>query len=387
MKTPRLASLLAALALLVLPLLPSTAVAEELVTVVLKNGEKHEQVSCRVLRAFNAVELKSGERLVRVSFSDIEAVLDAQGNNIAPRLLGTRYRPTGLGRPGGGQARPFGTIVLKSGERLDDVHYALNPARRELVIPEGAQPRAIPYDSIATVLDTEGKDITSGLAEPPAEASSASDAPGSREGFPYARPPRPWRAAFVLDGGFDAPLGDYYEGTKGGFGFGGTLHFPVTDELALRGTVTRLGLGFDTGFGLVSLDPGLQIISQNYSIDALRTQVGLAYYQQIERRNVWSGFWYLHSSLGAIRHGLKGTATIRNISTGETLILSASDSDTKLAMTSGAGGTFRVSPRIGLNVSGDLDFVWTKVYRTDGTTSFAIKGYVAGIRAGVALLL
>lgn len=387
MKIPRLALLLAALALLALPLLSSTAATEELVTVLLKNGEKHEHVSYRVVRAFNTVELRSGERLVRVSFSDIEAVLDAQGNNIAPRLLGSRYRPTGAVSPGEGPVRSSGSIVLKSGERLDNVRYELNPARRELIIPGGAQPRAIPYDSVGTVLDTEGKDITTALSEPPPWERGAADAPGLRESLPSVGPPRPWRAAFVLDGGFDAPLGQYYEGTKGGLGFGGTLHFPVTHELALRGTVSRLGVGFDSGFGLVSLDPGFQTISQSYSIDALRIQMGLAYYQQIERRNAWSGFWSVHSSIGAIRHALKGTATIRNTGTGENRTVSASDTDTKLAMTSGAGATFMVSPRIGLNVSGDIDFVWTKVFRTDGSTGTAIKGYVLGLRGGLAFVL
>lgn len=386
MMIPRQILLPATLALSLLPLHSGTAAAAEVVTVVLKNGVRHEQVSYRVVREFNTLELKSGERLVQVSFSDVEAVLDVRGDNIAPRLLGSRYRPTGAVSPGDRVPQRSGSIVLKSGERLDYVRYMLNPARRELTIHRGAQPRAVPYDSVGTLLDSEGKDVTTDLVEPPAWADSTSDAPRSPEPSPSMRPPRPWRAALVLDGGLDAPLGDYYDGAKGGPGFGGTVLLAVTHDLALRATVSRLGLGFDGGFGLVSLDPGIEILSQNYSMDAVRIQAGLAYWQTIERRNAWAGFWSVHSSIGAIRHGLQGSATFRNTGTGETFLGTASNPETKLAMTSGAAAIFMVGRRIGLEISGDIDFVWTTVYRSDGSTGAAVKGYVLGIRGGLALV-
>ena len=330
MRSARFARCVAAGSLLALAVLGTTARAQERVTVLLKDGQKYEQVTYQVHRGFNTLELRSGERNVQVSFADIEAITDASGNNIAPRILGTRYRPS-----------------------------------------NHAAPRA-------------GETSAAALAGPDS-AAEARATPTQVEPSAF-RLPRPWKMALTLDGGFDSPFGDYYDGTRSGLGFGGTLHAAVTDEFALRGDVTLLGVRVSDGFRLVSLDPSVEIVSQSYDIDGLRILVGGEYYQSIQRAGGWSGFWYAHGSLGVIRHRITGQLTVRNPGTGQVAELSPVDTQSKFTMTSGFGVVYRVAPRLGVNFSGDLDGVWTKVYYPNGSTGVGMKGLVLGVHAGIALI-
>jgi hypothetical protein len=373
---------------------------QQVVTVILKDGTTRPQSSCLNQPAFGALLLQHGTEQVQVSYSDVDAILDAAGANIAPALLGKRYRPAGLD----GSTRPARSIELASGARLDRFRYALNPLRRELIVYEGAPPQAIPYESIRSIHDEQGVEVTdavlSGPAPPagaapsgtpqagaPGPAAPGEAAPAVSDGLsrgPVAAPP--WRVAVALSAGLDLPLGEYYEGTKGGLGYGGILHLAVTDNLALRGGATLLGIAFEDGFGLVSLDPNLTILSQDYDIDAWRWQVGLEYWGPLSRWSPRSGFWFVHSSLGAIRHGLDGRATVRSESTSEVFTAVASTSDSRFTMTSGVGLIYLPRPHVGLTLSSDIDFVWTKVYYSNGGTGVGIKGFVPGIRLGVALL-
>lgn len=375
---------------------------QQVVTVILKDGTTQPPSTCLNQPAFGTLLLQRGDERVQVSYSDVDAILDASGANIAPALLGKRYRPAGLV----GSTRPARRIELASGTHLDRVRYAPNPIRRELIVYEGAPPQAIPYDSIRSIRDEQGAEVTdavlSGAAPPtgasqggtpqagaaaPVPAASGEIAPGVSDGLshdPIAAPD--WRVALEVNAGGNLPLGEYYEGTKGEAGYGGVLHLAVTDNLALRGSATLLGIAFEDGFGLVSLDPTLTILSQDYDIDAWRWQVGLEYWGPLSRWNRRAGFWFVHSSLGAIRHGLDGRATVRSESTSEVFTAVASTSDSRFTMTSGVGLIYVPRPHVGLTLSSDVDFVWTKVDYVNGGTGVGIKGFVLGIRLGVALL-
>jgi hypothetical protein len=394
----------------------SSAAAQETATVILKNGGSHPPVAYEVLPAFNCLELQGDGAPVRVSFSEIDAVVDSKGVNIAPALLGRRYRPAGLEVSGQSLTRPARRIVLASGQQVERVRYALNPVRRELIIYEGAPPQAIPYDAIQEIFDENDVEVTglirevqggpsppvidggatgmqdatpapesvSGTAEPVVATHDEMKSARRNIGWEPARSRSslPWTVAIQADAGVDGALGDYYEGTHAGPGFGGVVHLAIHPEIALRGSVTMLGMQFDDSVGLVSLDPSVTIVSQEYDLDALRLTFGLEYYSQLRRWDRRGGFGYVHTSAGAIRHGMSGRVVVR--SGGQDLVVTASTTDWRFTMTAGAGLVYIVRPQLGLTAAGDLDFVWTKVYYSNGSTGVGVKGFVPGFRVGLA---
>jgi hypothetical protein len=322
MKTPRRSTVPPWLVPLLLLFLPMVASADERVTVVLKTGVRYERVTCQVLPQFSVLELRDGVKddsshsnmrpvsVERVSFTNVEAIYDADGKNIAPRLLASRYRPS--------------------------------------------------------------------------EPEHVSEAPSAPLEFP---PSRPWHVMFAVDGGYDLPFGDYYQGVKLGPGFGGTVHVALTSELALRAEASKLGLDFDSSNHAVSNDPDVVIVSEKDDLDALRTMIGLEYHQPVIRRGEWSGLWFLHSSFGAIRHSIHSRIRARQVSTGQEADLVGDGTDTRFAMTTGAGGMLMVRKHLAVCGSADFNGVWTKTYASDGTTGHGIKGLILGFRAGLAWVL
>ncbi len=313
MRLLRPALYLPQLALVFLLTLVPSAGGQEVVSVELKTGERYEQVTYVMLARFDVLELRSGDRVIHVSYSDVEAIHDVRGNNIAPRLLGTRYRPSAAGK-----ATPWGT--------------------------------------------TGGRSLE-------------------------APPRRPWRVVVVVDGGGDLPLGDYYTGVRGGPGFGGTIHVPVSSEVALTASVSRLGLELGDSYRLVSRDPSIAITSQTHDLDGWRFMAGAEYHRSLGgSRSAWS-FWYVHSSLGAIRHGVRQDATFRDTVTGQTYLAASNTTDTRFAMSNGVGVVYGVWSHVGIAVSGTIDMVWAKDYSSGTGTFLGFTGYVLGARVGLAYRL
>lgn len=190
-----------------------------------------------------------------------------------------------------------------------------------------------------------------------------------------------------MAGRLDVPTGDYYDGIKGGAGFGGTLHVRLSHDLALQGSVTELGLGFEDKFGIISYDPQLQIVSQNYDMDALRLLAGVEYHKAIRTSAARWGFWYLHASVGAIRHKLTGEAVLFDAGTSQTYRFVLDDTDTRFTMENGIGLIYGLSDRIGIAAQADVDGVWTDDYSSGGGSSVAIRGIVLGGNIGLAVRL
>ncbi len=313
MKPRRPALRLPPLVLLLLLAFVPSARGLEVVSVELKTGEKYDQVTYMMLPRLDVLELRSGDRIINVSYSDVEAIRDATGNNIAPRLLGTRYRPSAAGK-----APPWGTTGVRSRE---------------------------------------------------------------------PSPPTPLRVVLVVDGGMDVPLGDYYSGVRGGPGFGGAIHVPVSSEVALTASVSLLGLELGDSYDLVSRDPSILVTSQTHDLDGWRFLAGAEYHRSLGgHRAAWS-FWYVHSSLGAIRHGVRQDARFRDTVTGQTYLAASNATDTRFAMSNGVGLVYGVWSHVGFAASGTIDMVWAKDYSSGTGTFLGFTGYVLGARVGLAYRL
>jgi hypothetical protein len=244
-------------------------------------------------------------------------------------------------------------------------------------------------------------DVPSGVATPaPATPApeggktdrGAVDAGGNEpwisEASPAWRAARqaPWRLAISVEPALGFPFGDYYDGTKSNAGFEGTIHIALSPEVALRANVALLGMEFSDEMNLISLDPSVQIVSQEYDVDAVRYSAGLEYHQPLGRADSGTSFWFVHTSAGAIRHAIKGTLTVRTME-GETARLEAEDVTTKFTLTSGAGLLFGLSRHLGFQLGGDVDGVWTEVYYPEGTSSVGVRGWVVSVHAGLAVVL
>jgi len=372
------------------------------VTVQLKGGTAHDSVECLPKPLFSILELKRGETTFSVSYSDIEAVIDNSGENIAPALLGMRYRPRGLENVGIEAFQEAESIRLASGDVLSSTRFILNRNRRELLVLDGAHRRAIPWDRIEAIIDRHGMNVTAqllGMETPPpvpadttrgADRANAPDS-AAAAGPARARSVRPdrtaahlaprWRVAGELRTGYDLPFGDYYDGTSGGVGADGIAHIALTNSFAIRLAGGLVGMDFDSGFGLVSLDPSVDIVSQDYDIDTWRFMAGAEYHAPLSRWNPQTGFWYVHSSMGAIRHVLQADVVVRSGS--ETAAVSTSTTDTRFAMALGIGVVRRMRGAFAVSGGVDFDFVWTEALYTDGTSAYGLNGFVPSVRVGV----
>jgi hypothetical protein len=321
--------------------------AGDKVTGILKSGERLERVEYRVVPAFYVVEFVKDGVKRNVSFSDIEAIVDDEGRDITADVMGERYRPRG---------------ATAAGESAEGPGSA--PADPDTLKPVGD-------GGVRTVTGNNS----------PGEPWVSEHSPAWK-----ASRQAPWRVAFSLESALGVPFGDYYDGTKSGAGIEGTLHIALTRDVALRANVALLGLEFSDEMHLVSLDPNVEIVSQEYDINAVRYTGGVEYHQPLRSMEPGGSFWFVHASLGVIRHDIQGKLVIRN-TYGQTAEVEASDTPTKFTMTSGAGIFLPVSQKLGFQLGGDVDGVWTEVYYEDGTSSVGIRGWVMTLHAGLTLVL
>ncbi len=355
-------------------------------TVLLKDGTIYEQRPFTLRRSLQILVVEHDHAGTSISFSDIEAIVDSTGANIAPVLLRMHYHPAGLEKVGREDFVLARQIVLASGEEIKKTRFVMNPNRQEMLILDGARPRAIRWDRVQRIVDSAGHDVTVTARSGDAVAATvdsvlvresfapaAANAPPVVDAGGSIRSALPWRFALELKGGFDAPSGGYYTGTRGGAGYGGVLHIAINDETALRFDVSRVGMEFANSVHLVSFDPNFIFVSQSYDVDPWRVELGVEYHAPLDKWQPNSGFWFVQSSFGAIRHRLRGEAVVQ---TGTQLVtVVATDTEAGFVTSLGAGLIRAVQRHVGLTVSVDLDLLLKDPL-----------GFVPGVRAGFALL-
>lgn len=292
--------------------------------------------------------------------------------------------------------KEVGTIVLKSGETFENVDYKVNKRYYVITIIDGDFEKKVLFSDILSIHTEDGVDISAsilGVRETPIGETAIGVAPKTGETWQSedseihvkAREKK-WNIALSFKVGYNAPAGDFYEGITGGVGFGGDVRIAITNQLALIGTVSSAGLGFDNNQLLFSIDPSVTILSQDLSISAIRILAGFEYYQPFDKRKARGGMWYFHSMFGAIKHELSADLSVRDNISGQVISLSSSDSFTRFTSSFGGGVVPMLSSKIGLDLSGDIDLVWVNVSNGNSTTA-AVKGYVFDFHAGLMLFL
>ena len=95
-----------------------------------------------------------------------------------------------------------------------------------------------------------------------------------------------WDVGVSLGPCFSIPAGDYYDGIDAGVGFGGGITLAVTNNIALRGSISRTGLKWD----------------YEISFKTMRYMFSVLYYHRLDRATPGRTIHYLTTGLGAVSH-------------------------------------------------------------------------------------
>jgi hypothetical protein len=249
-----------------------------------------------------------------------------------------------------------GTIILKSGEKYENVGYRIDKTYNIVRVDLEGKTRNFSFHQIDTILDSDGNDITSDILGTVGARTRETWHSENDEVVKQARA-RLWDASISLGGSFTFPLGDYYDGVSSGLGFGGDVAFTLTHNVALRFTVTRTGMDFDDTYRLISFDPGITILDQDMSLTAWRIQAAGQYYKYLDRDKDLS-MYYVYTGLGVLSHKMSVEATFYDSYVDQTYSVEETATETKFATSFGAGLIMMLSPHWGIDGGAHFDVVF-----------------------------
>jgi hypothetical protein len=184
-------------------------------------------------------------------------------------------------------------IELKDGEILKDVSFTADRVYQVITIQTEDVKRNFSFGDIAAIYDANGADITSdvlGKYYQPRGRTGRDISQGKPAALMSGERAYPWSVAFHIQPLFSIPLGDFYDGFGGDIGYGGEISFPVSREIAIRGSVSRAGVKPD-----FAVPPGVDFSVWRYVLS-------VQYYNWPRWREDGRTMYFLFSGLGAITH-------------------------------------------------------------------------------------
>jgi len=276
-----------------------------------------------------------------------------------------------------------GTIVLRSGERLEDVTFWVRDRYRVIEIGHGADVRRVSFTEVAEIR-YRGDDATERLLggrypgdDDPARqqeawASKASDAY-------VAIHLKPWTVG--LRGGLigTLPFGDYYDGIQEGIGWDAEALLAFTDQVALRARVGRPGLDFENAPRFTSVDPGVEIVSQDVSFSSWSFSASVQMTIRPDDARP-SAMRYLHGGLGFTHHTARAELVVREVGTSTELFGDAEVDDANFITTVGGGIVFPVGDAVGIDVGVHVDYA---LFTDDEDTLALSPATLVDLRVGI----
>ncbi|MBK7140611.1 MAG: hypothetical protein IPH75_00860 [bacterium] len=290
-----------------------------------------------------------------------------------------------------------GTIILNNGDQFDKVEYTVVQLYKVVKFKVDGKERAASFADIRTILDQGGNDITTQVLRgdyrkeeaapaPTPSPEVSTDSPAAKELWLESEHPvytkqktRPFDLAFVMEGNFTLPAGDYYEGVGTGLGFGVSVVIPVSRNLALRGTVSKAGSKLEDSFVEKILPYEFTLVSDESEFSAWRYLFSVQYQQSYKPDRFDKGYWYLYSGLGATTNGISGHAVAREQGTGDLYTFTIIPDKSRFTTTVGVGGVSMLSRTIGLSYGGNLDLIYVGSNGNGGIQ----YGYNFDLRCGV----
>jgi hypothetical protein len=135
--------------------------------------------------------------------------------------------------------------------------------------------------------------------------------------------------------------------------------------------VSRSGAKVSDDLYIVSHDPNISITDQDISINITRYEVAINVFEPISRVKEYPNYFYAFSGLGLATHTMTTKATLRNISTDETLRIEDKNTKNKFAMVFGMGFLSKLSKHAGIDFSGTIDMIPVDAYTSRGEKTVA----------------
>ncbi|MEE8575676.1 MAG: hypothetical protein V3T31_00330, partial [candidate division Zixibacteria bacterium] len=193
----------------------------------------------------------------------------------------------------------MGTIVLKSGDRIEDVEFKVDKLYKVLKFKQGNEKRNISFDKIESILDPEGEDITAEVMGGIYESGNHGTVSQKSDSYKKATKPR-WSVAVSPLVGYSLLAGNYYSGLDGSLGFGGAICITVTHKFGIRLGAGKVGMKSGDELFLVSLDPDISILSQDYSWSTWRYYAAVQLNSFTSREKEKFSMYYFYSGIGAV---------------------------------------------------------------------------------------
>lgn len=336
-------------------------------TVVLKDGTRFENVKYSTSsyhRALTVTDTASGEK-TNYRYSDIEAIFDEDGTNIAPQLLGKFYVPSET------KDTDVDTTRDETASNIEEV-ISKNDSTLAATQDVGEDEKQTQVHSI---------DISRG------ETWKSKDS----EIHVKARQ-KLWNVLIEAEINQGFASGDYYEGIEGGIGFGGDMIIPVHRDFAIRLEVSLSGIKIPDDFEfLYSIDPDIRIISQKASYDAWRFLCSFQWNIIGQDGELQKTIPFIYSGLGALYERYSSKATFFDAGVNEYYTLDADNSKTRFMMTLGGGVMQRVSTRLAISGTATMDIIWVEALfrESDGDVreGLAPNAMILDLKLGLVLFL
>jgi hypothetical protein len=168
---------------------------------------------------------------------------------------------------------------------------------------------------------------------------------------------RLWNVGISGTANYTIPASTYYKGIDPGIGYEGVINFAINYEVALRLSISRTGLKAGNNIQIYSENPYVSVLEQNATFESMRYNIGAEYYQSIDRQNRDLNMWYAYSAIGSITHKMKIKATLINNQTHQTAPYSDVYSETKVDLIFGVGVIKSIQKHLGVEFSASCDIV------------------------------
>ncbi len=273
-------------------------------------------------------------------------------------------------------------IVLKSGEKYENVSYKIDRVNGLITLEKDGWEKDIRIWNVQSITDINGVDITNKLLGvsrgPDSDIWRSENSEVVRQARRLA-----WTATLRFGGNYSFPMGDYYDGINSGIGFGGDIRIAVSENIAIKAVVTKTGLTLSNDIHLMTI-PEVTILSEDLSFSALKFLIGGEYYRHFDITKQDLSMIYLFWGLGAISHTTLTKATLQHQITGEIAYVDDKYTQTKFAMDFEIGVVKQIFKKTGLDFSGSFDMVAVgKAQESYGAYGNVAYAYILEFKVGI----
>ncbi len=245
-----------------------------------------------------------------------------------------------------GNATEASRIELHDGTVYENAVFTVDNTYRTVDIKSGDWTRTVSMTEIAQILAPDGTDITADYIENYVAPESATEivgdeAPGNAGGnSTRARRKTPFSAGIRVGANYSFPIGTWFDGFKSAVGFDVDVFFPVSSELAIRGSLSKAGLGMDD----MNLFADGQYYSMEVSADVWRYLVSVQWYKWPQWRGDGKTMYSFWTGLGVTDHKLSAGG--------------ASVGESKFTLTTGGSIMTLVAEKTGIEFGAGFDVLY-----------------------------